>query len=297
MGATGETASARRNAMGVFGRISRIIKSNINALLDAAEDPEKSLSQIIIDMEKNYREAKEQVAQSMVDERKLSRKLDKAKSEAVGWKQKAQTAVRAGKDDLAKQALLRAKETANLAIELEKQLEQQRRAVENLRFALGTLEKKIDEAKRKKHVLLARKRTVEATQKISARVDKIKVDKSAFDEFDRVAEKIEDMEIKAGIMIEMSSDRLEDQIAREEIRDELDDELDALKSEMGLLPGGAAGLLEEHAEEDEDDDDDEPRRPRKKTKKKVRRSAAEDMAAELDLEGIREAADELEDDE
>lgn len=271
--------------MGVFGRISRIIKSNINALLDAAEDPEKSLNQIIIDMEKNYREAKEQVAHSMVDERKLSRKLDKSKAEAVAWKQKAQTAVRHGKDDLAKQALLRAKEIANLALELEKQLEQQRRAVENLRFALGTLEKKIDEAKRKKHVLLARKRTVEATQKISARVDKIKVDKSAFDEFDRVAEKIEDMEIKAGIMIEMSSDRLEDQIAREEIRDELDDELDALKSEMGLLPGSAAGLLE----------DKSGKKSRKKKAKK--KSAAEDMAAELDMEGIREAADDYDEDE
>jgi phage shock protein A len=122
-----------------------------------------------------------------------------------------------------------------MAKEYEKSAEAQKRAVENLKVALKALDKRIEEAKRKKHVLLARKKTAEATQSIGSTVSSINVDTDAFAEFDRLAEKIEDMEVKANIQIEMGADMLEAKFEEEDLRDELDDELDSLKLEMGLV--------------------------------------------------------------
>lgn len=222
--------------LGFFSRLSRIVKSNINAILDAAEDPEKSINQIIVEMRNNQKEAKEQVAQAMVDEKKLGRKLQEAQKEALDWKTKAKLAVERGNDELAKQALARAKSAADMAQEYGRSAEAQKRAVENLRVALTTLDKKIEEAKRKKNVLLARKKTAEATRAIGTTVSSIKVDTDAFQEFERLTEKIEDMEVKAGIMLEMNTDALESKFQEEGVRDELDDELDQLKLEMGVAP-------------------------------------------------------------
>jgi phage shock protein A len=224
--------------VGVFSRLGRIIKSNLNSILDAAEDPEKSINQLIVEMRSNQKEAKEQVAQAMVDCKKLQRKLGEAQQAAVKWKEKAKVALKRGDDKLAKEALARAKSEAEMAKEYEKSAEAQKRAVENLKVlkvALKALDKRIEEAKRKKHVLLARKKTAEATQSIGSTVSSINVDTDAFAEFDRLAEKIEDMEVKANIQIEMGADMLEAKFEEEDLRDELDDELDSLKLEMGLI--------------------------------------------------------------
>ncbi len=260
--------------MGVFSRLGRIIKSNINSILDAAEDPEKSINQLLVEMRTNHKEAKEQVAMAMVEEKKLQRKLQEAQQKALEWKQKAKVAVQRGNDDLAKQALARAKAEAELAGELAKNAEVQKRAIENLKVALQSLDKKIEEAKRRKHVLLARQKTVEATMKIGTTTSSIKVDTDAFNEFDRLAEKIEDMEVKAGIMLEMNTDALESKFEEDAGRDMLDDELDQLKLEMGVIDTthqltadagkGAGGkkakkkvvVIEEEDDETGEDDDE-----------------------------------------
>jgi len=221
--------------MGFFKRLGRIIKSNINAVLDAAEDPEKSLEQLIREMQTNYKEAKSQVASAMVDEKKMRRSLQKAEEESLSWMQKAQLAVQKGNDELAKAALGKAKTNKQLVVEYTKQVEQQQRAVTNLKAALTGLEKKIEEAKRKRTVLVAKKRTVEATQTIHKTVDSLKVDTDAFNEFDRLAEKIEDMEDKANVMLEMSEAKLDEKFVALEVDDELDGELHTLKLEMGLI--------------------------------------------------------------
>lgn len=221
--------------MGFFKRLGRIIKSNINAVLDAAEDPEKSLEQLIREMKNNYREAKNQVATAMVDEKKMRRSLQKAETDVQKWMQKAQLAVQKGDDSLAKAALGKAKTSKQLVVEYTKQVQQQERAVANLKAALGGLEKKIEEAKRKRSVILAKKRTVEATQTIHKTVDTLKVDTDAFNEFDRLAEKIEDMEDKANVMLEMSEVKLDTKFEELEVQDELDDELMTLKLEMGMI--------------------------------------------------------------
>ena len=221
--------------MGFFKRLGRIIKSNVNAVLDAAEDPEKSLDQLIREMQLNYKEAKSQVATAMVDEKKMRRSLSKAEADVKKWMQKAQLAVQKGDDGLAKAALGKAKVSKQLVLEYTKQVQQQEKAVSNLKAALGGLEKKIEEAKRKRSVILAKKRTVEATKTIHKTVDSLKVDTDAFDEFDRLAEKIEDMEDKANVMLEMSEVKLDTKFEELEVQDELDDELATLKLEMGMI--------------------------------------------------------------
>lgn len=252
--------------MGFFKRLSRLIKSNVNAVLDAAEDPEKSLEQLIREMEQNYKQAKDQVASAMVDEKRMRRNLEKAQAEAVAWKNKAQMAVKKGDDNLAKQALAKAKTGMQLAAEYEKQASQQGVAVSNLKLALDGLEKKIQEAKRKRQVLVAKKRTVEATQTIHRTVDSIKVDTDSFNEFERLASRIEEMEDKAHVMLEMSTSNLEDKFSKLEVEDELDGELESLKLEMGLGSDPRHQLEEKAAQakrkkrrpvvEDEDMDDE-----------------------------------------
>jgi phage shock protein A len=279
--------------LGVFSRLGRIIKSNLNSILDAAEDPEKSINQLIIEMRSNQKDAKEQVAHAMVDAKKLQRKLAEAQKSAVSWKEKAKIAVKRGDDRLAKEALTRAKSEAVLVQEYGRAVETQTRAVENLKVALKSLDKKIEEAKRRKHVLLARKKTAEATQAIGTTVSSLKVDTNAFSEFDRLAEKIEDMEVKANIQIEMSTDALESQFDEEELRDEMDDELESLKLEMGMIETShqltddagvgrkkrkrkrVVEVIEEDDEEfeDEEDYDEEEEEPAPRRRKKAARKA------------------------
>jgi phage shock protein A len=223
--------------MGVFSRLSRMIKANVNALLDAAEDPEKTLNQLISDMKEGHREAKEQVAQAMVDEKKMERRVGEAKLEGQKWREKAQMALTKGDENLAKQALLRAKSANEMGEAYGKELEKQKAAVAQLKAALEAMDKKIESAKRQKAVLVTRKKVAETTSKISATAGNLNIP-SSFGEFERIAEKIEDMEIKANVEMELSGDKLKDKLEAAEVDHEhllIEDELSKLKREMGLL--------------------------------------------------------------
>lgn len=217
--------------------MARMIKSNVNALLDAAEDPEKTLNQIIDDMREGFREAKEQVARAMVEEKKMERRYTESRLEAARWREKAQMALQKGDENLAKQALVRFKSSNEVADTYEKEHAKQKDAVGKLKQALEAMEKKIGAAKRQKDALITKKRVADTTALISKVADDIRIPNS-FGEFDRIAEKIEDMEIKAGVMAELSTDKLDAKLVDAEIDHEtllIDDELSKLKREMGLL--------------------------------------------------------------
>lgn len=219
--------------MGLFARIGRMIRSNVNAMLDAAENPEKTLEQLIKDMQDNYRQAKEQVAQAMVDQRRIEKKVTELKDEATGWKSKATLAVTRGDDGLAKAALLRYKTNMDLVTQYEKEQERQHQAVESLKAGLTSLEMKIEDAKRKKKVLLTQKRIAETKMQLSTTVNEVK-ETDAFAEFDRIATKIEDMELKSGVMLELSGEPAKDEIKLLEATSDVDLELEKLKAEMGV---------------------------------------------------------------
>jgi phage shock protein A len=225
--------------MGIFARLARLIQSNINALISSSEDPEKMLNQLIRDMTEQLALAKKQVAGAIADEKRLARQVDAENEKASEWEKKAMLAVRSGNDALAKEALSRKKEHESLSVQLKDQWQKQKNAVDQLKLALRALNNKIEEAKRKKGVLIARKRRAEAQKQIHETMSGLK-NASAFEAFDEMAGRIEQMEAEAEasaqITEEFSGDILAHKFAELETTHGADDELLDLKRKMGLAP-------------------------------------------------------------
>ena len=135
--------------MGIFDRLSSLLRSNINDLISRAEDPQKMLNQIVVDMQNQLVEAKKQVAVSIADQKRLEKQRDEQGELSKEWERKAMLAVRAGDDNLAREALRRKTEHDNQLGEFAKQADAQKVAVDKLKEQLRTLNDKIEEAKRK----------------------------------------------------------------------------------------------------------------------------------------------------
>lgn len=191
--------------MGIWGRISTLVKSNINALISKSEDPEKILNQLIIDMREQFLEARKQVAVSIADEKRLKRQYEQELEKSQEWEKKAMVAVKAGRDDLASQALGRKAEHDKLAEEWQQQWVAQKQAADQLRQALTQLNAKIQEASRKKNLLIARAKRAEAQKKIQDTMSGLG-DNSAFDTFARMEEKVDQREAEAQAAVELASD-------------------------------------------------------------------------------------------
>src|SRR5467141_3206733 len=223
--------------MGIIDRLSTLIRSNINDLISRAENPQKVLEQLIVDMRHQLAKAQQQVA--------------------------AVLAVQEGRDDLAKQALLRYNEHVQGAVQLQETWVKHREETDRLKASLRQLNDKIEEAKRKKNILIARQKRAEAHKRIQETMGAIS-DKSAFETFERMAEQIEHEERKliaaAEVNEDLSGDSLIKQFQGIEVKANADEQLLALKRKMGLLPGGtqeqarALGKGAKDAELLEDDD-------------------------------------------
>ena len=228
--------------MGIFDRFSTLLRSNINDLISRAENPEKMLNQLIVDMKGQLAKAKQQVASAIADEKKLQSDAEGMKKQAEDWERRAMLAVQEGRDDLAKQALGRYNEQLQGAQQLHETWLKHKAETEALKLSLRQLNDKIEEAKRKKNILVARAKRAEAQQRIQETMSGMS-DKSAFESFDRMAEKIEAHERKAiaaaEINEEFSGDRLARQFESLEYKGSSDQQLLELKQRMGLLP--AAG--------------------------------------------------------
>ena len=229
--------------MGFFGRLAQLIKSNLNDLISKSEDPEKMLNQVIIDMGQQLVLAKKAVARAIADEKRLQKQFQNEASVAAEWEKKAMMAIRAGDDALAKEALMRKKEHDGLAAQFKDQWEKQKAATDKLKIALRALNHKIEEAKRKKNVLIARKRRAVAMKQIQETMSGLS-DTSAFDTFDRMSQKIDQMEAEAEATSELSEeysgDVLKHKFAKLEATAGADGELEELKRKMGLLPAEEA---------------------------------------------------------
>lgn len=190
--------------MGVFDRLKTVISSNINDMIAKAENPEKMLNQLVIDMNQQMIDSKKSVAMAIADEKKLERELIEQKRQADEWERKAVIAVKAGRDDLAKEALLRKQEAENYYMQLKPQWEGQKESVEKLKDTLRQLQNKIDEASRKKNILVARAKRAEAQQKIQSTLASVSGNSSAFDTFDRMAKKVDELEARADASVELA---------------------------------------------------------------------------------------------
>src|SRR6187399_2687050 len=198
--------------MGIFARLAKLLQSNINDLISGAEDPEKMLNQVVIDMSTQLLEAKKQVAASIADEKRLAKQAEQEGVNAAEWERRAMLAVRAGDDALAKEALARRKEHDTLRASYQEQWQKQKNAVEQLKLALRALNAKIEEAKRKKNLLIARKKRAEAQKAIQETMSGLK-NASAFEAFDRMAGRIEQMEAEASAQAELNEEYSGDTLA------------------------------------------------------------------------------------
>jgi phage shock protein A len=239
--------------MGIFSRLGTLIKSNINDLITKAEDPEKMLTQVLLEMQQQLVEAKKAVAIAIADEKKLQKQYTSETDKAKEWERKAMVAVRAGDDNLARQALARKQEHETIAAQFQQQWIQQKQAVEKLKDALRLLNNKIEEAKRKKNILIARKKRAEAQQQIANTMQGLG-DTSAFDTFDRMAERIQLMEAEAEagaeLAGELSGQTLEGKFLALESGGQGTEEeaLNELKAKMGLLSAGTTTATPQLAE-------------------------------------------------
>lgn len=214
--------------MGLFENLGRLFKANINDLIAKAENPEKILNQVILEMNENLVESKKAVAVALADEKKLERSMNESMAAAKDWESKAMLAVRSGRDDLAKEALLKKQAYDKDALGYKQQYDVQHENVEKLKGMLRQLQDKIEEAERKKNLLIARSKRAEAQQQISKTMSKLG-NSSAFSAFERMEKKVDQIEAQASAEAE-----LEDLTGGKT----LEDEFAALES-----GGGSADLM------------------------------------------------------
>ena len=230
--------------MGLFDRLSSLIKANLNDLISKAEEPEKLLEQSILDMRSQLAKAKQQVAAAIADEKRLRDQAEQEAKQSQEWEQRAMLAIQQNRDDLARQALMRQQEHGEHAEALQRTWQTHSAETEKLKSLLRDLNDKIEEAKRKKNLLLARARRAEAQQRIQNTMSGLS-EKSAFEAFSRMEEKIEQNERKliasAEIEEEFSGDRLQSDFKRLEKEAgglSAESRLLELKQKMGMLPAG-----------------------------------------------------------
>lgn len=225
--------------MGIFARLATLIKSNLNDLISKSEDPEKMLNQVVVDMANQLIEAKKQVAVAIADEKRLAKQAEQEAANAAEWERRAMLAIKAGDDNLAKEALGRKKEHDQLSTTLKEQWQKQKQAVDQLKTALRMLNNKIEEAKRKKNVLIARKKRAEAQKAIQETMSGLQ-NASAFETFERMSTKIDQIEAEAEASTELaeeySGDTLQHKFGQLEVTAAAEDDLAALKRKMGVLP-------------------------------------------------------------
>jgi phage shock protein A len=246
--------------MGFFSRLADVIKSNLNDLISRAEEPEKMLDQIIADMRVQLIEAKKQVAVAIADEKKLKKQYEKEQAVADEWEKKAMLAVRAGDDGLAKQALARQRSHGEITAQYKAQWEKQAHAVEQLKVALRALNAKIEEANRKKAVLIARKRRADAMKSIEETMAGMK-EASAFETFERLERKVDQAEAEADAASELNKEMAGDVLKQkfEELEGDAgsDEALLELKRKMGLAPPEAAPAVAARVEQQPASEDEE----------------------------------------
>ncbi len=223
--------------MGLFSRLGTLIRSNINELINKSEDPEKMLNQVLVDMKAQLVEAKKQVAVAIADEKRVKKQYEQEASKAAEWERKAMLAVKAGDDGLARAALARKHEHGEVAETLKQQWEAQKQSVEQLKGALRGLDNKIEEAKRKRNILVSRQKRAEAQRTINETLSNIN-SSSAFDTFERMSDRVTQIEAEAEAVAEIGGAlpeaTLESQFKALEANSGVDDDLSALKSKMAL---------------------------------------------------------------
>ncbi|OUS25708.1 phage shock protein PspA [Thalassotalea sp. 42_200_T64] len=216
--------------MGIFSRFTDIINSNINSILDKAEDPEKMVRLIIQEMEDTLVEVRSSSARTLADKKELTRQVARLETDGQIWQQKAELALSKGRDDLAKAALIEKNKCAEAAQSLTDELNHFDGHISKLQDEISQLQEKLADAKARQKAIVMRGKTASSRLKVKTKLDSGKVD-DALSRFDRYERKIDDLEAQVD-SYDLGKKSLADEIAELETDDQIDNELEALKSKM-----------------------------------------------------------------
>lgn len=256
--------------MGLFDRLSRVVRANLNDVVSKAEDPEKILEQAIIDMQEDLVQLRQAVAGAIATQKRTEQQYNKNQSEANNWQQRAQLALTKGDENLAREALTRKKANSDTAAQLKSQLDSQVGQVDTLKRNLIALESKISEAKTKKDMLKSRAAAAKANEQLQSTINGLNTGGSMA-AFERMEDKVLMMEAKSQSAAELAGSNLESQFAILESGSDVEDELAAMKAQ---LPGASPS---------------QPALPASEEKK----APAPDSAVDAELESLRKQIDNL----
>ena len=218
--------------MALLERVSTLVRANLNDLIDKAEDPEKMIKQVILDMQNQLLQVKTQVAIAIADQHLLEKKQKENEKKAADWHRRAEMAVDKKQDDLARAALERSMSYQELGESFAQQAADQKLQVESLKTALSKLEQKLSEANAKADLLIAQHRRSRAVGK-AADAHMAIGDGSKAAAFDRMKRKVAHSEATSQAKAEMVSDNVEDRLAALEKQDRIEQLLAELKSKRG----------------------------------------------------------------
>lgn len=256
--------------MGLFDRLSRVVRANLNDMVSKAEDPEKILEQAIIDMQEDLVQLRQAVAGAIATQKRTEQQYNKNQTEANNWQQRAQLALTKGDETLAREALTRKKANSDTAGQLKAQLDQQVGQVDSLKRNLIALESKISEAKTKKDMLKSRAAAAKANEQLQSTISSLNTGGSMA-AFERMEDKVLMMEARSQSAAELAGADLESQFAMLESGSDVDDELAAMKAQ---LTGGSVSQQALPAGEE-------------------KKAAAPNTAVDAELESLRKQIDNL----
>jgi phage shock protein A len=225
--------------MGIFNRLNRVIKSNLNALVDAAEDPDKMIGQTVADMKSALKRARKDLIETMGSAKRLDKKEQELQEEAAGWEEKAILALERDDDDLAREALRRKARALREAQSVRARAAEQATAADAMRAQLERIEEKLDDLKARQKTLAAQVRQARTEQTDPAQASSDRLGGGAFSDLERMADQIDqlDAEVEAHEILDDPKRKNLDARFRalesEEGEEDVDDELAALKAKLG----------------------------------------------------------------
>ncbi|MBC3803211.1 PspA/IM30 family protein [Acetobacterium fimetarium] len=221
--------------MAIFERLGDLLKANVNDMLDKAEDPEKMVKQIIIDMEAQVNEATQGLGAAMGSEKQALKQLESAKASSEDWNKKAKLALQSGNEELAKKALAQKASVDQSIVQFQAAYDTMSMQTAQLKDQVRQLKAKLEEARMKQNMLIARSKMADAQKGISTSLNSTD-STSAFSKLDKMEQKVNAKEAEAQAFSEMAgeSNSVTDEFAALETENAVDDELAKLKAEMGI---------------------------------------------------------------
>jgi phage shock protein A len=216
--------------MGIFSRFTDIINSNINALLDKAENPEKMVRLIIQEMEDTLVEVRSTSAKTLAERKDLQRRLQRIQDEVKDWEDKATLALTKGREDLAKAALLEKSKVSEQAEAIERELDSLNEQLEKLQQETSQLQEKLADAKNRQKAIVLRQQSATTRLEVKKQLDGGKIN-DAMERFERYESKIDSVEAQVEAY-DMGKRSLADEISQLENDSKVDDELAALKAKL-----------------------------------------------------------------